>query len=127
MFRMSSPRKGVDKDDHERSKSEKVRRREELEYKMFRMSSVQKKSDKDKDKKRKRLSSSSESTSSVEKETSNSTKSCAPEATPVTTFSRSFKVKKEVKKDDKLLVGDGEVKKENKVPVESEENKVEQV
>merc|ERR1719376_121495 len=75
----------------ERRKSDQVRRREEMEYKMFRMSSMQKKSD---DKKRKRQNSESGGSS----EATSPTKPAVPEPqSPVTTFNMSFKKKKEVK------------------------------
>ena len=93
----ASPEKGFKsptsprKEEVERRKSDQSRRKDEMEYKMFRMSSMQKKSD---EKKRKRASS---ETQGVEvKEEVRAT--VAPEpSSPVTTFSRSFKVKKEVK------------------------------
>ena len=85
----SSPRKGGE--ETERRKSDQVRRREEMDYKMFRMSSMQKKSD---DKKRKRQSSEGGGSS----EATSPTKPAVPEPqSPVTTFNMSFKKKKEVK------------------------------
>ena len=77
----SSPKKG---DDSGRPKSDQVRRKEEMDYKMFRMSSLQKKSD---DKKRKRQSSEGGSSDAT-----SPTKLAVPEPqAPVTTFNMSFK------------------------------------
>ena len=54
----TSPRKGAEKEEQGRGRSDQMRRKDEMDYKMFRMSSMQKKSD---DKKRKRQSSESSS------------------------------------------------------------------
>ena len=89
----TSPRKGAEKEEQGRGRSDQMRRKDEMDYKMFRMSSIQKKSD---DKKRKRQSSESSSGPEV----SSPVKMTVSEpTTPVTTFNRSFKVKKEVKKE----------------------------
>lgn len=85
----SSPRKGGE-ETVRKEKSDQVRRKEEMDYKMFRMSSMQKKSDDKKEEKKRKRSEGSESGSP--------TKTPVTEPSPtVTTFNRSFKVKKEVK------------------------------